>query len=107
VSWAPYLIPLVSAIVAFAAFYFATQASRSTAASGVHAVDAEAYTRASAIYEDTITNLRADIAALRVELTAARAEIRELRQSNNRMLVELRRLGKQIDDDTGPQTTVL
>jgi len=76
--WSPYVIPAISALIAFAAFYFSTRAVRTQAASGIHAVDALAYERASGIYEDTIKSLRADIASLRDELAAARAEIKIL-----------------------------
>lgn len=100
-NWADYFIPIASVIVAFAAFYFSTRAAKATATAGVHAVDAEAYTRASGIYEDTITNLRTDIAALRDELTGARTEIRELRDSNNQMALELRRLRNAINGGQG------
>jgi hypothetical protein len=93
------LLTVISVIVAAAAFYLSTRAGRATAAAGIHAVDAEAYTRASAIYEDTISTLRADITGLRADLAAARAEIRDLRASNDRMTVELRRLGQSIDDN--------
>lgn len=78
-SWAPLLIPLLAVTVASAAFWFSTRAARATAAAGIHAVDASAYTRASSIYESTISSLRADITDLRAELIASRTEIRELR----------------------------
>lgn len=76
--WAPYIIPVVAAIVAFASFYFATKSTRAQAAAGAHAVDAEAYTRAASIYEDTINSLRTDITNLRTDLAVARNEIRTL-----------------------------
>ncbi len=96
------IVSVVSVVVAAAAFYFATQSSRATAKAGVHAVDAEAYKRASEIYEDTIKNLREDIANLREDISGARVEIRLLRDSNNRMTNELRRLGKTIEDNNTP-----
>jgi hypothetical protein len=103
VNIAPYLIPALSVVVAFAAFYFATRAARATASGAVHAVDAEAYTRASAIYEDTITNLRTDILGLRSDISAARAEIRDLRQSNEAMALEIRKMNATIrNGGSGP-----
>lgn len=96
-SWAPFVIPAISVIIAFSAFLFSTRAAHASAAASVHAVDAEAYTRASAIYEDTIASLRTDITSLRADLAGARIEIRELRASNDRMTAELRRLGHTIN----------
>ena len=82
-----YLVPAISVIVAAAAFYFATRAAKGQSTAAIHAVDADAYTRASSIYEDTITNLRADITGLREDLSAARSEIRSL----NEQITGLRR----------------
>jgi predicted nucleic acid-binding Zn-ribbon protein len=95
------LVTIISVIVAAAAFYLSTRAARTTATAGIHAVDAEAYTRASAIYEDTINNLRADITGLRTELAAARAEIRDLRDSNDTMSGELAKLRQAINGGKG------
>jgi predicted nucleic acid-binding Zn-ribbon protein len=97
VNWVQYLIPFASVIVAASAFLFSTRAARMNSVAGIHAVDAEAYTRASGIYEDTIKNLRDDIAGLREELSGARAEIRDLRESNNEMTRELISLRRTIN----------
>jgi septal ring factor EnvC (AmiA/AmiB activator) len=95
------LVTVVSVVVAAAAFYLSSRAARATATAGIHAVDAEAYTRASAIYEDTITTLRADIRDLRTDLAAARAEIRDLRASNDTMSGELAKLRRAINGGKG------
>ncbi len=93
------LIGIISVIVALSAFYFSAQSARATARAGIHAVDADAYKRASEIYENTISNLRSDITSLREDIGLCRAEIRLLRSSNDRMSTELRRLGKTIEDN--------
>ncbi len=97
------LVGIVSVVVVAAAFFLSTQSAKATAKAGIHAVDAEAYKRASEIYEDTITSLRSDISHLREDIGNARSEIRLLRDSNDKMARELRRLGKTIENNTGPQ----
>ena len=87
---APVLVGMCAAIVSIAAFWLAAQAARAQAYAGVHAVDAEAYTRAAAIYEDTIANLRTDITSLRVDLADCRTEIRDLRVANEVLTAEIR-----------------
>ena len=55
------LISIISVIVAVASFYLSTRASRAQSKAGMYSVDAEAYTRASGIYEETIATFRAEI----------------------------------------------
>lgn len=90
------LIAVLAAAIAAATFYGANRATRSKAASDNRAVDAAAYSRATDIYESTITALRDEIGRLTTEVQAARIEIHdvrtklgELRSTNARLVAEL------------------
>ena len=90
------LIAVIAAAIAAATFYGANRATRSKAASDNRAVDAAAYSRATDIYESTITALRDEIGRLTTEIQAARTEIHDvraaltqIRRTNDRLVAEL------------------
>lgn len=66
-------------ITAFAAFQLSTKSHKVQAESAAKAVDAEAFSRAKAIYEGAIGQLKAELAATRAELAEARAELAKVR----------------------------
>lgn len=95
------LLAVLTCVVGAVAFFASTRANKIQATAAITAVDAEAYTRARQIYEGALGTLQGEVEDLRKEIV-------RLRQSNERMSMELHEMKRRpthpLADEDGSGT---